>query len=169
MNLEVGSIVTGKVTGIAKFGAFVTIAPNVSGLVHISEVANTYIANVEEHLSVGQEVTVKVISIDQNKRINLSIKQALPPEENPRPAKPSRPRGEGAPRQQRPAAPRPRPEYKKPSEQPPVYEAPKPKSDNASFEDTLKKFLQESDSKISESGRYDRQRSNRRRGGGKQY
>ena len=52
MNLEVGSILTGKVTGIAKFGAFVALDGGGSGLVHISEVANAYINSVEEYLSV---------------------------------------------------------------------------------------------------------------------
>ena len=71
MDLEVGSILTGKVTGITKFGAFVTIAPGKSGLVHISEIANTYVNDIHEHLTDGQEVKVKVISIDPNGRINL--------------------------------------------------------------------------------------------------
>ena len=76
MNLEVGAILEGKVTGFAKFGAFVSLPGGKSGLVHISEVANTYISSVEEHLSVGQDVKVKIISIDDKGRINLSIKQA---------------------------------------------------------------------------------------------
>ena len=73
MNLEVGSILTGKVTGIAKFGAFVALDGGGSGLVHISEVANAYINSVEEYLSVGQTVKVKVIAIDDAGRINLVV------------------------------------------------------------------------------------------------
>lgn len=78
MELEVGAILEGKVTGITKFGAFVALPDGRSGLVHISEVANTYVNDVSEHLSEGQTVNVCVIGIDQNKRINLSIKKALP-------------------------------------------------------------------------------------------
>ena len=73
----------GKVTGITKFGAFVKLEDGRSGLVHISEVANTYVDDVSKHLKVGQDVKVKVLSVDDKGRINLSIKQALPREERP--------------------------------------------------------------------------------------
>ena len=78
MGFEVGSILEGKVSGITKFGAFVTLPENRSGLVHISEIAYSYVNDVHDHLTEGQTVTVKVIGIDENNRINLSIKQALP-------------------------------------------------------------------------------------------
>ena len=78
MELGVGSILEGKVTGITKFGAFVSLGENKSGLVHISEIANTYVNDIHEHLQEGQAVTVKVLAIDENGRINLSIKRALP-------------------------------------------------------------------------------------------
>ena len=68
----------GKVTGITKFGAFVSLGENKSGLVHISEIANTYVNDIHEHLQEGQAVKVKVLAIDENGRINLSIKRALP-------------------------------------------------------------------------------------------
>ena len=77
MGIEVGSILDGKVTGITKFGAFVALPGNRSGLVHISEIAYSYVNDVHDVLSEGQEVKVKVIGIDANNRINLSIKQAL--------------------------------------------------------------------------------------------
>ncbi|MDR3310627.1 MAG: S1 RNA-binding domain-containing protein [Oscillospiraceae bacterium] len=79
MQLEVGEIHTGKVTGITKFGAFVELAPGQSGLVHISEIANSYVSDVADFLAAGQEVTVKVIGLADGK-INLSVKQAAPPE-----------------------------------------------------------------------------------------
>ncbi len=79
MELEVGAIVDGKVTGITKFGAFVALPGGRSGLVHISEVAYSYVSEVSEFLTVGQEVKVKIINVDENHRINLSIKQTLPP------------------------------------------------------------------------------------------
>ena len=73
MEFEVGSVLTGKVTSIAKFGAFVSVAPGRSGLVHISEIANSFVSNVSDFLKEGQEVSVKVISIDDAGRVNLSI------------------------------------------------------------------------------------------------
>ena len=158
MELEPGLITTGKVTGITKFGAFVSIAPGRSGLVHISEIANTFVNDVSEHLSVGQEVTVKVIRIDENGRLNLSIKQALPRPEGTR----------QAPRGDRP--PRPRPQADRstaPSRpaaaggQPEVY-VPR-KSNDEACEDKLKKFMQVSDSKMAGVAQYEH-RSSRRRG-----
>ena len=77
MNFEVGEILTGKVTGITKFGAFVQLAPGKSGLVHISEIANSYVSDVHDFLADGQEVKVKIIGVDENGRINLSIKKAV--------------------------------------------------------------------------------------------
>ena len=88
MDIQKGQILTGKVTGITKFGAFVQLAPGRSGLVYISEIANTFVNNVADFLSIGQEVTVKVIGIDEQNRINLSIKQALPPKPRTEPASP---------------------------------------------------------------------------------
>ena len=63
MELTVGEVLEGKVTGIAKFGAFVALEGGRSGLVHISEVANTFVSDVNEYLEVGQTVKVKVIGI----------------------------------------------------------------------------------------------------------
>lgn len=82
MSLEVGSILEGKVTGITKFGAFVALAEGKSGMVHISEVATTFVSNIQDFISEGQEVRVKVIGIDEVGRINLSIKKALEPTVN---------------------------------------------------------------------------------------
>lgn len=79
MDLTVGSIVDGVVTGITKFGAFVEIAPGVTGLVHISEVADAYVKEVSDFLKEKDAVKVKVVSIGENGKIGLSIKQALPP------------------------------------------------------------------------------------------
>ena len=79
MELGVGAIVDGKVTGITKFGAFVALPEGKSGLVHISEIAYSYVNEVSDHLHEGQEVKVKIIGIDQSNRINLSIKQVEPP------------------------------------------------------------------------------------------
>ena len=136
MELTVGSIVDGKVTGIMKFGAFVSLPEGRSGLVHISEIAYTYVSEVSDYLQVGQEVKVKIIGIDPNGRINLSIKKTADP--------PARPNRRSAP----PSSPAPGP-------------APAPRA--ASFEDKLKQFMQDSDSRLSGVRQYS-ERSSRRRG-----
>lgn len=78
MALEVGNIVEGTITGIAKFGAFVELPDKKVGLVHISEVANEYVSDVNDYLKVKDKVKVKVITIDDRGKIALSIKQAQP-------------------------------------------------------------------------------------------
>jgi S1 RNA binding domain protein len=135
MELTVGSILEGKVTGITKFGAFVSLPEGRSGLVHISEIAYTYVNQVSDHLAVGQEVRVKVVSIDENGRINLSIKKAQDPP--PRPARRGNAPGGHAP-SPAPAAP-------------------------SSFEDKLKQFMQVSDSKMSGNRLYEQQKRSRGR------
>ena len=80
MDLTVGAIVEGKVTGITKFGAFVALPENKSGMVHISEVASSFVNDIKDFLQEGQQVKVKIINIDQQGRINLSIKKAQPQE-----------------------------------------------------------------------------------------
>ena len=75
MELAVGAILEGKVTGITKFGAFVSLPGGKTGMVHISEIAHAYVNDIADHLSVGQEVKVMVIAIDPAGKINLSIKR----------------------------------------------------------------------------------------------
>ncbi|MFN7252353.1 MAG: S1 domain-containing post-transcriptional regulator GSP13 [Anaerobacillus sp.] len=89
-HLEVGSVVEGKVTGIKPFGAFVAIDGEKQGLVHISQVAHGFVKDINEHLSVGDEVKVKVMSIDGDTgKISLSIRETVAAPEKPaRPAKP---------------------------------------------------------------------------------
>ncbi len=136
----------GKVVGITKFGAFVSLPDGRSGLVHISEIANTYVNDVHDHLAMGQAVKVVIISENEDGKINLSIKRAQGPE----------------PRQQRPAAaPRPmRPTYVPQAPEP----APAGPSGDASFEDKLKQFMHDSDSRIAGNKMYaDKKGSSRRR------
>lgn len=147
MGIEVGSILDGKVTGITNFGAFVSLPGNRSGLVHISEIAYSYVNDVHDHLAEGQEVKVKVIGVDANNRINLSIKQAAPPP--PRPERRPGPRPGGP-------NPHPRPEGEhRPARRPGpgrggfVPEPAQPRGP-ASFEDQLKQFMASSDCKLSE-------------------
>lgn len=89
MVLAVGSIVEGVVTGITKFGAFVELPGGVTGLVHISEVADAYVKDVKDYLKETDRVKVKVVNIDEKGKIGLSIKQAQPkPAAPPRNARP---------------------------------------------------------------------------------
>ena len=74
--VAVGSIVEGKVVSVMKFGAFVDIGNNQSGLVHISEISQSYVTDINKCVKKGDKVKVKVIKIDENGKINLSIKQA---------------------------------------------------------------------------------------------
>ncbi|SES33529.1 S1 domain-containing post-transcriptional regulator GSP13 [Salipaludibacillus aurantiacus] len=95
---EVGSIVEGKVTGIKPFGAFVALDEKKQGLVHISHIAHGYVKDINEQLSVGDEVKVKVLSVDEESgKISLSIKETQPkPERTERPRQQSGgPRGGG--------------------------------------------------------------------------
>ena len=158
MELEIGSILEGKVTGITKFGAFVSLPMGKSGLVHISEIANAYVSDVHDFLSDGQTVKVKVLSINEAGKINLSIKQAQPAPAQTVPQRPV-PSRAAAPR---PAAPRPAaPASGRFYPEQGTVLGP---SADASFEDKLKQFMQESDSRMSGNKLYaDRKGGSRRR------
>lgn len=96
MPIAVGDIIEGRVSGIAKFGAFVEMGEGKNGLVHISEISSRYVENVEDFVKRGDVVKVKVVSISPEGKIGLSIRQAEPPKERPvqvRPAQ-ARPRRE---------------------------------------------------------------------------
>lgn len=133
MQIEVGSVVEGKVTGIAAFGAFVELPDGKSGLVHISEIASEYVSDIKQHLKEGQTVKVKVIGTDKGK-ISLSIKQV---EGNSKPREERRPR----PRRER----RPQPAFD-PKQPPEEFEF--RKRGDMSFDDMLQKFKQDSDEKF---------------------
>ena len=156
MEFGVGAVVDGKVTGITKFGAFVALPDGRSGLVHISEIAYSYVNEVSDHLHEGQEVKVKIIGIDQSNRINLSIKQVEPP-----PQRAPRQQGNGGQRFHNGGG---RP-HQNNATRPMgfVRQAPKEPTD---FEDRLKQFMQSSDSKLSEL-RYIEKKGGNRRGGGR--
>ena len=149
MALEIGSVVEGKVTSIAKFGAFVLLPEGKSGLVHISEIANAFVSDVSDFVQVGQSVKVRVLNISEEGKINLSIKRAEEP-------------NTGAP------ARAPRPARRPESERPRETAAPRmgevaPRSENQEFEDKLKRFMQESDSRIAGNRLYaDRPRRGRK-------
>ena len=150
MELTVGAILEGKVKTITNFGAFVSLPDNKTGMVHISEVANTFVSDIRQHLTEGQDVKVMVINTDGGK-INLSIKrlEAKPQRENA-PRGNFRPK-EGAPNfQNRPPRTAPTP-------------PPEPKTADQLFEEKLKQFMSESDSKISSIRQYSDHRTKSRR------
>ena len=117
MAAEIGSILEGKVTGITNFGAFVELPDKSTGMVHISEVSSTFIKDIHEKVSEGDIVKVKVIDINEKGKIALSIKKALPQEEE-------------QPKPKRPAGDRPK------KSQPPVWTGTqRSEPENMSFED----------------------------------
>ncbi len=78
MPVEIGKVVEGTVTGITKFGAFIQLAEGKTGLCHISEVADDYVKDISTYLKEQQKVKVKIISIDGNGKVSLSIRKAKP-------------------------------------------------------------------------------------------
>lgn len=146
--VTVGEILNGKVTGITKFGAFVALPDGKSGLVHISEISNGFVSDIRSCLSDGQEVKVKVVSVDEKGRINLSIKRA---EEKTEAETDRAPKNHS----DRASAKNFAPSFEDRSEA--------PVSD--SFEDKLKAFMKASESKMSDIRmNSERKNSGRRRG-----
>ena len=170
MELTVGTVLEGKVKSITNFGAFIALPENKTGMVHISEVANAYVSDIRQHLTEGQDVKVVVIGTD-NGKINLSIKRLEPreprqPRENA-PRQGSNFRGgnfrennggnhSGAPRQGGQHQGQNRPQR---SPVPPAA----PKTADQLFEEKLKAFMSESDSKISSIKQYSDHRTKSRR------
>lgn len=151
MELTVGAILEGKVKSITNFGAFVSLPENKTGMVHISEVANTYVSDIREHLTEGQDVKVMVIGLE-NGKTNLSIKRLeakLRREDGGR-SDFRQPRREGGQGQNRPFRSEPTP-------------PPAPKTADQLFEEKLKQFMSESDSKISSIRQYSDHRTKSRR------
>lgn len=144
MQIEVGAVLEGKVTGITKFGAFVELPGGKTGMVHISEVAHVYVKDIRDHVKENDTVKVKVLSIDENGKVSLSIKKATPP-----------PRRE--PRQPAPRVTRPDSFEWTPRRN---------NSSNMSFEDMMAKFKQSSEEKISDLKRSSEFRKDGARRGG---
>lgn len=139
MQAEVGAILEGKVTGLTDFGAFIELENGSTGMVHISEVASAYVKNIREHLELNQQVKVKVLSIGENGRINLSIKKVEESvSEKPQFRQPDRQRAPQKPNSNR---------------RPPanVWQGSKSQSSSdQSFEDMMARFKQVSDEKITD-------------------
>ena len=169
MELTVGTVLEGKVKSITNFGAFVALPENKTGMVHISEVANAYVSDIRQHLTEGQDVKVVVIG-NENGKINLSIKRLEPRE--PRQPRENAPRQggfrqggfrqdgnqghNGAPRQNHSQG-----QGGRPQRSAPVQPA-APKTADQLFEEKLKAFMTESDTKLS-SMRADHRTKSRRR------
>jgi len=146
MQLEIGKIYTGKVKGITQYGAFVDIDGGGNGMVHISEIANTFVSEIREHLTEGQDVRVKVIGINEAGKVSLSIKKAI--EETGAQEKPIRP---APPKERR--------------NKPNVWEPKKtiPQSE-MTFEDMMSHFKQSSEERIGDLKRStDRKNGTRRK------
>ena len=158
MELTVGTILEGKVKTITNFGAFIALPENKTGMVHISEVANAYVSDIHQHLTEGQDVKVVIIG-NENGKINLSIKRLEPkPQRENAPRsnhnfRGSAPRREGNPHQGQGSRPQ--------RNTAPVQPA-APKTADQLFEEKLKAFMSESDTKLS-SIRADHRTKSRRR------
>ena len=173
MELTVGTVLEGKIKTITNFGAFVTLPENKTGMVHISEVANAYVSDIRQHLTEGQDVKVVVIG-NENGKINLSIKRL-----EPKPQRENMPHREGGNFRSAPQSGANRREGGYPNREggfqpreggfqnraprPAVpVQAAAPKTADQLFEEKLKAFMSESDTKLS-SMRADHRTKSRRR------
>lgn len=138
MQLEEGKIVSGKVTGITNFGAFVELEDGVTGLVHISEISTSYVKDINDHIKVGDVVDVKILPPDKKGKVGLSIKQVM----QERNIVPEKPRFERKPK----SAPK-LPETDLHA-QPAEFDWFRRDDGDLSFEDKLNKFKQASDEKM---------------------
>ena len=133
--LVVGSIVEGKVVKVTPFGAIVSINGGGQGLVHISQIADTFVKDINDHVKVGDEVKVKVLSIEEEtNRIALSIRAALP-----KPERPERPKQQGFKNRDS------KPNYERSSSYDNHNASRTPSND---FEDIMKDFLKQSNDKM---------------------
>lgn len=136
--LEIGAIVDGKITGLTGFGAFVSLPDGKSGMVHISEVSNTYVKDIKDFLKEGQDVKVKVVGVSPEGKISLSIRKAQEPSEEEKAA-----RKNDRPRNDRPKNDRPRNAN--------VWQGqPKQNKGAMTFEEMMAQFKQVSDEKMTD-------------------
>ena len=158
MAIEVGNVFEGRVTGVKTFGAFVALPEGRVGMVHISEVSNEFVQDINTVLHDGDEVKVQVINIAPDGKIALSIKRLLPPA-------PRQPRQEGGRSGGRGAGRAPREGGRGPAREaaPRVWQPKAPaRSDNLSFEDMMSRFKSQSEEKMAD---LDHETNNRRGGG----
>ena len=154
MELTVGAIFEGKVKSITNFGAFVALPENKTGMVHISEVANAYVSDIRAHLTEGQDVKVVVIG-NENGKINLSIKRLEPKPQRENTGRPQgnfrqggdRPQRREGGFQNREGGFQGKPQENRPQRAP--IQPAAPKTADQLFEEKLKAFMSESDTKLS--------------------
>lgn len=139
MSIEVGSKLQGKVTGITNFGAFVELPEGATGLVHISEVADNYVKDINEHLKVGDQVEVKVINVEKDGKIGLSIKKAKDRPE--RPERPERSFERGERRESRGG-------YSNNSQRPRHAKPNETRAPRENFESKMARFLKDSEDRL---------------------
>ena len=171
MAIEVGNVFEGRVTGVKPFGAFVALPEGRVGMVHISEVSNEYVQDINTVLHDGDTVKVQVIQVAPDGKIALSIKRLLPrPARTDRGPRPGGPRS-GAPREgghfggSRGGGRSPREGGRGPAREaaPRVWQPKAPaRSDNLSFEDMMSRFKSQSEEKMAD---LDHETNNRRGGG----
>ena len=162
MELTVGAVLEGKVKSITNFGAFVALPENKTGMVHISEVANAYVSDIRQHLTEGQDVKVMVIG-NENGKINLSIKRLEPkPQRENNGRQGGNFRGNGGQRREGGNFQGNQNRPQRPAQAAPQQPA-APKTADQLFEEKLKAFMSESDSKIASMKQYSDHRSKRRR------
>lgn len=159
MAVEVGSITQGTVTSVTKFGAFVKLEEGEVGMVHISEVASSFVKEISDFVKEGQEVKVKVIRVDDKGKISLSMKQAEPPQKRTFEQRPPR-------RNNHYNNNNYTQNHNSFSGKPDNFEfKPKNNQSNLSFEDMMSKFKQSSEEKMADLKRtMDFKKGNNRRG-----
>ena len=141
MEFTPGDILEGTVRSIASFGAFINLPEGRTGLVHISEVAPTFVTDIRQHLTEGQTVRVKLLNADERGRLSLSIKQAAEHQPEPR-----------------------RTPEARPIRRPPQLQSSQPvRQEPESFEEKLKQFMADSNSKISGVRQYEHRTRSRKR------
>ena len=153
MQLTVGDIVEGKITAVKDYGVFVDLSDGKFGMVHISEIAQSYVSEIRDFVKEGDTVKVKVLTVSDDGKVSLSIKQA----QEPNSEEVKKERKEKRPYTPKPPAPAPDGSY--------VWTA--KKSESASFEDMMSKFKATSDEKFSDLKRKNPDAKRNRRTGGR--
>ena len=149
MQLTIGQIVEGKITGITNFGVFADLGEGKTGMVHISEVARTYVNDIKEFVKTGDVVKMKVLNIGEDGKVSLSIKRALEPERTNEPRE----------RRERRNSPPPKIDGS--------YTWTPKKTKPQSFEEMMNRFKQTSDEKFSDLKRKNPEARRTKRGAGK--
>ena len=155
MNLEVGSVLEGRITGITKFGAFVALGEGKSGMIHISEITHTFVKDIRDYLSDNQNVKVKIINIEKDGKISLSMKKVPQSDDDTQGIQPKNEAADGnaRPMQRRQSRPR----QNTPRNNTPTqidFEPLRKDQENLTFEEKLSRFKQDSDEEMHDLKKY---------------